>query len=206
LGISVISVTPGLRLWRLYEALAMAQGTVWSFSPLMNSRGPRSGFFVSTFASVAGLTFAFAICISATPGAATWYVSYRCRASSSSSAFAHPYLNWSNVSVTARPRLSGLESTGSAERRVEIGSGKTPRNGPGSIATVAAERPRSAMIWASKPPVEWPITAGLRSSLAITASVWAATRPSVTRANACGLARASSIDSGSPGHETETGA
>ena len=53
----------------------MAHGTVWSFSPSMISSGPRFGFFGSTFASVNGFRLAFAICISATPGAATWYVS-----------------------------------------------------------------------------------------------------------------------------------
>ena len=35
--------------------------------------------------------------------------------SSSSSALAHPYLNWSNVRVIARPRLSGFRSTGLAD-------------------------------------------------------------------------------------------
>jgi len=33
---------------------------VWSWSPSMMSRGPRSGFFVSTLASVQGLRFAAA--------------------------------------------------------------------------------------------------------------------------------------------------
>jgi hypothetical protein len=55
----------------LYDALAMAQGTVWSFSPSMISNGPRSGFLGSSFASVQGLRFALAICISGAPGAAT---------------------------------------------------------------------------------------------------------------------------------------
>ena len=45
-GIFTISVTPGLRLCHLKAALAIAHGTVWSFSPSMMSRGPRSGFFV----------------------------------------------------------------------------------------------------------------------------------------------------------------
>src|SRR5215216_8145637 len=58
----------------------------------MISSGPRAGFLGSTFASVKGFTFAFAICARATPGPTTWYVSYSCRASSSSSALAHPYL------------------------------------------------------------------------------------------------------------------
>jgi len=42
------------------EALATAQGTVWSFSPEMISIGPRSAFFVSTLASVHGLRLALA--------------------------------------------------------------------------------------------------------------------------------------------------
>ncbi len=33
-------------------------------------------------------------------------------------------------------------------------------NGAGSIATVAAERPRPARICASRPPKEWPMIAG----------------------------------------------
>ena len=74
-SIFTISVTPGLRLCRLYAAFAIAHGTVWSFSPSMISRGPRSGFFVSTFASVHGLRFALPICTSETPEPATWNVS-----------------------------------------------------------------------------------------------------------------------------------
>jgi hypothetical protein len=41
----------------------------------MISRGPRSGFFVSTFASVHGLRFALPICMRESPDPATWYVS-----------------------------------------------------------------------------------------------------------------------------------
>src|SRR5829696_282330 len=59
-GISVISVTPSLCACFLYCALATAHGIVWSFSPLMISTGPRSGFLVSTLASVHGLRFAAA--------------------------------------------------------------------------------------------------------------------------------------------------
>jgi hypothetical protein len=39
------------------------------------------------------------------------------------------------------------------------------------MATVAADRPRSAMICASNPPVEWPMTAGFLSSLPISSAV-----------------------------------
>jgi hypothetical protein len=42
--------------------------------------------------------------------------------------------------------LSGFPSTGQADLSAEIGSGSTPRNGPGSIATVAADKPRPAII------------------------------------------------------------
>src|SRR5579859_1770691 len=56
--ISTISVTPGLRFCRLNEAFAIAHGTVWSFSPEMMSKGPRSGLIVLTFASVQGLMLA----------------------------------------------------------------------------------------------------------------------------------------------------
>src|SRR3954451_16850453 len=72
LGILTISVTDSLCFCLLYAPLAIAHGTVWSFSPSMISSGPRRGFFGSIFASVRGFTFALAICISATPGAATW--------------------------------------------------------------------------------------------------------------------------------------
>src|SRR5882724_7577122 len=54
----------------------------------------------------------------------------------------------------ARCRLAGLPSTGPAERSAEIGSGSTPRNGAESMATVTADRPRPARIWAIRPPNE----------------------------------------------------
>jgi hypothetical protein len=59
----------------LYEAFAIAQGTVLSFSPEMMRRGPRSGFLVSTFASVQGLRFAVAAWKSGAPDAGTANVS-----------------------------------------------------------------------------------------------------------------------------------
>lgn len=70
-----ILVTPALRFWRLYEALAIDYGTVWSSSPSMIRSGPRSGFFVSTFASVHGLKLAAAAWKSGLPGAGTANVS-----------------------------------------------------------------------------------------------------------------------------------
>ena len=74
----------------------------------------------------------------------------------------------------ARCRFAGFFSTGEAERSAEIGNGNTPRNGAGSIATETAVQPRPARISVSSPPKLWPITAGLRSSLRITASKWSA--------------------------------
>ena len=67
-GISTISVTPLLRFWRLKDALAIAHGTVWSFSPEMMSNGPRSAFLVLTFTSVHGFRFAVAAWNSGAPG------------------------------------------------------------------------------------------------------------------------------------------
>src|SRR3954453_2867684 len=61
-GSTASSVTARLRRCRLSAAFAIAHGTVWSFSPSMMSRGPRSGFFVLAFASVRGLMFALPIC------------------------------------------------------------------------------------------------------------------------------------------------
>ena len=72
--------------------------------------------------------------------------------------------------MIARPRVSGLTRNGPATLIVEAGSGRTPRKTPGSIATVAAERPRPASICASKPPVECPMITGF-SSRAVMMSV-----------------------------------
>ena len=58
----------------------------------------------------------------------------------------------------------------------------------------------------SSPPVEWPITAGLASSPAMTSAVWSAICPSVLLANTSGLARASSIVSGTSGQDGVTAA
>lgn len=109
---------------------------------------------MSTFASVHGLRFAVAAWNSGAPGAGTANVSYSCRASSSLTALAKAYRNWSKVSGTARLRLAGFVSTGAAERSDDTGSGSTPRNGAGSIATEAADRPRPARICVSSPPNE----------------------------------------------------
>src|SRR5262245_58068429 len=59
-GILTISVTPVLRFCLLYDAFAIAQGTVWSESAERISIGPRSGFVELTFASDHGLKFAAA--------------------------------------------------------------------------------------------------------------------------------------------------
>jgi hypothetical protein len=95
---------------------------------------------------------------------------------------------------------------GPATLSVETGSGRTPRNRPGSIATVAAESPRPASIWASSPPVECPITAGFFSSASITSVVWSAISPSVFPARMSGFALASSTVSGSSGQSGVNGA
>jgi hypothetical protein len=55
------------------------------------------------------------------------------------------------------------------------------------MATVAAESPRPASIWANNPPVECPITAGFFSSLPITSAVWSATCFSVLLARTSGF-------------------
>jgi hypothetical protein len=115
-------------------------------------------------------------------------------------------VNWSKVSVIARPRYRGFNRNGPAALSVERGSGRTPRNTPGSIATVAAESPRPASIWANKPPVECPSTAGFRSSLPITSAVWSTTCFSVLLAKTSGFARASATVSGSSGQSGVSGA
>ncbi len=48
--------------------------------------------------------------------------------------------------MIARPRLNGFRSTGAADFSELNGSGSTPRKGPGSIATDAADSPRSAIM------------------------------------------------------------
>ena len=70
------------------------------------------------------------------------------------------------MSGTARLRLAGLPITGRADLRAETGSGSTPRNGAGSIATETAASPRPARIWAIKPPKECPISGRLLLELA----------------------------------------
>ena len=74
------------------------------------------------------------------------------------------------MSGTARLMFAGLPRTGNADFSAEIGSGSTPRNGAGSTATDAAERPRPAMICVSSPPKEWPITAGFLESCPMAAA------------------------------------
>src|SRR6266851_3815217 len=89
--------------------------------------------------------------------------------------------------------------TADADLSAEKGSGSTPRKGAGSIATDAAERPRPARIWVSRPPNECPITAGFLSSLPITSAKWSATWPMVLPAKASGCSAASSTVWGSSG-------
>src|SRR5207237_9425335 len=101
-----------------------------------------------------GLRLAVAAWKMGAPDAGTAYVLYNCRASSSPTALAKPKRNWSYVRGTARFRLAGLLRTGQADFNAENGSGSTPRKGAGSMATVAAARPRPARICARSPPKE----------------------------------------------------
>ena len=133
------------------------------------------------------------------PGAGTANVSYSSRASSSDTALAKAYRNWSYVRGTARPRLSGLARTGDPARSAEIGSGRTPRNGAGSIATETADSPRPARICVSNPPKEWPTIAGFASSRRMTASKWSAISLIDLLAKTLGSAFASATVSGSSG-------
>jgi hypothetical protein len=65
----------------------------------------------------------------------------------------------------ANPDVVAKKTLGQVADHTTDGIGKlerkpvgTPRNTPGSIATVAAESPRPASVWASSPPVECPMT------------------------------------------------
>src|SRR5258708_17438200 len=110
----------------------MAHGTVLSFSPEMISSGPRSGFSLSTFASVHGLKLAVAAWNSGTPDAGTAKVSYSSLASSSLTALANAKRNWSKVSGIARLRLAGLPSTGHADLSAVSGSGRIDQRSRGT--------------------------------------------------------------------------
>ena len=74
------------------------------------------------------------------------------------------------VKEMARCLFFGFLSTGLPERSAEIGSGSTPRNGAGLIATDAVDRPRPARICVSRPPKECPTMAGRFSSCLIASS------------------------------------
>ena len=135
----------------------------------MISSGPRSGFLVSTFASVHGLRLAAAAWNSGSPGRGH-------RVGLVQLPWPRPRSRrWRTRSGTGRRSAArrgcgwpGCASTGEPTCSAEIGSGSTPRNGAGSIATDAADRPRPARIWVSSPPKEWPMTAGFRSSRRMT--------------------------------------
>jgi hypothetical protein len=70
---------------------------------------------------------------------------------------------WDGSMLVARVRQDRA-----GDRRAEIGSGTTPQKGAASIATVAAESPLPATIWANSTPNECPITAGFLSNASIT--------------------------------------
>ena len=166
-AISTISVTPSLRFCFLYEALAMAHGTVWSFSPEMISSGPRSGFLVLTLTSVHGLRLAVAAWNSGTPGAGH------------------------GVGVVELLGLVLADRVGEGVAELLVGQ----RHGPAAVGRVAEHRrrrlaaprsaaagrrgtapgrwrprppssPRPARIWVSSPPNECPMIAGLAVELA----------------------------------------
>ena len=103
-------------------------------------------------------------------------------------------------------RLAGLPRTGCDDFSAETGSGRTPRKGAGEIATETWARPRPARISVSRPPKEWPTTAGLRSSPSIASWKWSATWPTVFFAKLSGLAFASSTVCGSSGQPGASGA
>src|SRR6516165_9995438 len=109
------------------------------------------------------------------------------------------------VDLRLRPRVSGLTRNGPTPRSTEAGRGSTPRKTPGSIATVAAARPRPASICASKPPVECPMIAGLLSRASMISVVWSATCFKVFPATTSGSARACSTVSGSSGQSGVSG-
>src|SRR2546421_3133807 len=97
-------------------------------------------------------------------------------------------------------QFAGFCSTGDADLSDEMGRGSTPRNGAGSMATEAAERPRPATICVRRPPNEWPITAGFLFRRWMTESIWSATWPTFLPAKTSGCAFASETVSGSSGH------
>jgi hypothetical protein len=92
-----------------------------------------------------------------------------------------------------------LPITGAADLSAEIGSGSTPRNGAGSMATETAAIPRPARGWVSSPPKECPTMAGFFVSLPITSPKWSAICPTVLWAKTSGCLFASSTVLGSSG-------
>src|ERR1700757_4176417 len=99
----------------------------------MMSIGPRFFAFESTFASDQGLKFAAAAWKRGSPGPGTEKSAYSSFASSSPTAFAKLYRNWSYVSGTARFQFAGFFSATLAARSADTGNGSTPRNGAGLI-------------------------------------------------------------------------
>ena len=95
--------------------------------------------------------------------------------------------------------MAGFSSTGLADFSEEIGSGRMPRKGAESKATEAAASPRPARIWVSRPPKEWPITAGFFCRPPITSPKWSAIWPIDLWAKASGCSLASATVSGSSG-------
>ena len=109
-------------------------GTVWSLSPSMISR-PRSGFCLFDLRLRPRVEVRAAHLHERDPSGDVERVVELLR-SSSSSAFAQPYLNWSNVSVMRGRACAGRP--GRAHRPEHRQAAADAAEDPGSIATVAA--------------------------------------------------------------------
>ena len=114
--------------------------------------GPRSAFSWSTLASVQGFRLANVAWKSGSPGAAHGVgleellgLLLADRVGEGVAELVEREREWPDACCAGSPGPAWTE------RRAEIGRGGTPRNGAASTATVAAESPRPATIWASRP-------------------------------------------------------
>ena len=90
--------------------------------------------------------------------------------SASATALPNAKRNCFSLSITARRGCAGWRAPATAAFSAETGSGSTPRNGAGSMATDAAASPSPASFWVIRPPNECPMTTGLRCSSPITSA------------------------------------
>jgi hypothetical protein len=110
----------------------MAGGTVWSRSPEMISSGPRSGFLLSTFASVQGLRFAAAAWKTGSPAPGTANFSYSDFASSSSRALANLLVRERHGSMAVRGVLQhGRSRSQRGDRKRQHAPERCRRDGHG---------------------------------------------------------------------------